>query len=128
MAGYVTRSTAFVTVAVFASSRPEPPSTPRGSDIGMAPEAADPPLEGLLTERELEVFALMAESATNAEIADLLYIAQEHRPDARQEHPAQAWREEPYRGRGPVSAPLAGNFTPLSDGAPGRGWEYSRNA
>jgi DNA-binding NarL/FixJ family response regulator len=48
---------------------------PRGSDIGMAPEAADPPLEGLLTERELEVFALMAEGATNAEIADRLYIA-----------------------------------------------------
>jgi DNA-binding CsgD family transcriptional regulator len=67
--GYLDRATAFGTVAFLAgalhrSGRPEevPP--------------AEPLFDGVLSDRELEVLARMAEGDTNAQIADSLVIAE----------------------------------------------------
>jgi DNA-binding NarL/FixJ family response regulator len=77
--GYVTRATTFVTVAILAGHRPRRLDqangfAPRDADGAAEPSEASP--ADLLTKRELEVLEMMAEGATNAEVADRLVIAQ----------------------------------------------------
>jgi DNA-binding NarL/FixJ family response regulator len=75
--GYLSRATAFVTVATLAgglhqqSDRRIEHAT---SSVSPVP-VLGPRLEDLLSGRELEILALIAEGATNAEIAERLVIA-----------------------------------------------------
>ena len=71
------RATAFVTVATLAGSlqqQSDRRSEHATSSVSSAPAPGARP-EDLLSRRELEVLALIAEGATNAEIAERLVIA-----------------------------------------------------
>jgi DNA-binding NarL/FixJ family response regulator len=84
--GYLSRATAFVTVALLADrSEPQPHRTPEQPDqttdqVVSPPSAAmrgaRPDELELLSQRELEVLAMVALGATNAEIAGQLVIAE----------------------------------------------------
>jgi DNA-binding CsgD family transcriptional regulator len=84
LVGYLSRATAFATVAVLAgvlhgrSDRPGEPAAAAGGAAGSLrgalPLGARP--EDVLSLRELEVLAMIAEGAPNAEIADRLVIAE----------------------------------------------------
>jgi DNA-binding CsgD family transcriptional regulator len=67
--GYLNRATAFATVAVLAGALQRSRRTEK-----ITPPA--PPFDGLLSEREREVLARMAEGETNAQIAGGLVIAE----------------------------------------------------
>ena len=75
--GYLSRATAFVTVATLAG-RLQQQSDPRDeyaiSSVSSVTALGARPAD-LLSRRELEVLALIAEGATNAEIAERLVIA-----------------------------------------------------
>jgi DNA-binding NarL/FixJ family response regulator len=76
--GMLTRATAFVTVAMLADRRrkgPDQARIPGAHDGPRAWQSGVPVLADLLTEREVEVLEMMAQGATNAEIADRLVIA-----------------------------------------------------
>jgi ATP/maltotriose-dependent transcriptional regulator MalT len=78
--GYLSRATAFVTVASLAGStqRQSEQSDRRAehaTSLVSSAAAADAGPEELLSRRELQVLALIAEGATNAEIAERLVIA-----------------------------------------------------
>ena len=75
--GYLSRATAFVTVATLAGSV-QPQSDRRAEHATSSVSSAAAPGAGpedLLSRRELEVLALIAEGDTNAEIAERLVIA-----------------------------------------------------
>jgi DNA-binding NarL/FixJ family response regulator len=75
--GYLTRATAFVTVATLAGSLQQQ-SDRRAEHATSSVSSARAPgarPEDLLSRRELEVLALIAEGATNAQIAERLVIA-----------------------------------------------------
>jgi DNA-binding NarL/FixJ family response regulator len=67
--GFVSRATTFATVAMLAVAL-------HRSDRAIDVHRPVPHLDGLLTKREFEVLASMAEGKTNAEIADGLVIAE----------------------------------------------------
>jgi DNA-binding NarL/FixJ family response regulator len=78
MVGYLSRTTAFVTVASLAGTahqRSDRRDEPAASTVPSA-VALGSRLEHLLSRRELEVVAMIAEGATNAEIAQRLVIEQ----------------------------------------------------
>ncbi len=75
--GYLSRATAFVTVATLAGSlqqHSDRRAEHATSSVSPAPVLGTRP-EDLLSRRELEVLALIAEGATNAQIAERLEIA-----------------------------------------------------
>jgi DNA-binding CsgD family transcriptional regulator len=75
--GDLSRATAFFTVAILAGRLQQ--QGRRSQDIVTGISAATTPAartEELLSRRELEVLAIIADGATNAEIAEQLYIAQ----------------------------------------------------
>jgi DNA-binding CsgD family transcriptional regulator len=67
---YLSGTVAFLTVAALASSLHQQ------SDRGAGPISSAAPVEDLLTEREIEILARMAEGMTNAQIADRLVISE----------------------------------------------------
>ena len=76
--GYLSRATAFVTVATLAGSPLQQQSDRRAEHATSSVSSAAAPVAGpedLLSRRELEVLALIAEGDTNAEIAERLVIA-----------------------------------------------------
>jgi DNA-binding NarL/FixJ family response regulator len=76
--GYLTRAAAYATVIVLAAAGQEQRQS-AGNGAAMvtsrAPGLGPFPQHGLLTGRELEVLEMMAEGATNAQIADSLFIS-----------------------------------------------------
>jgi DNA-binding NarL/FixJ family response regulator len=74
--GYLSRATAFVTVATLAGSLQQSDRTAEHATRSVSSaRALGARPEDLLSRRELEVLALIAEGATNAQIAERLVIA-----------------------------------------------------
>jgi DNA-binding CsgD family transcriptional regulator len=76
--GYLSRTTTFVTVAVLAGalhSRAAHGAEDLGSPV-LSANAPASPTEDVLSRRELEVLAMVAEGAQNSEIANRLTIAE----------------------------------------------------
>ena len=78
LVGYLTRTTTFVTVAVLAGALHSRADLGIRSLESPLPVADSPgsPAEDLLSRRELEVLAMVAEGAQNSEIASRLTIAE----------------------------------------------------
>jgi LuxR family transcriptional regulator, regulator of acetate metabolism len=75
--GYLSRATAFVTVATLAGSvqRQSDRGAEHATSSASSAQAPGARPEDLLSQRELEVLALLTEGATNAQIAERLVIA-----------------------------------------------------